>query len=93
MKPLVVPVPNLNGNSAESLQEQLTNIRQALNAALAAFSKASDCIHGRNFQTMLDGISYQRMAQEAWYERVTALEAMASEIYQIQIQIQKGQNS
>jgi hypothetical protein len=87
MKPLVTPVPNLNGNSAESLMEQLTDVRRALDNAIHAFALASDCIHGRNFQTMSEGDSLQRKAQEAWYERTAALNAMAKEILDMQLAI------
>jgi hypothetical protein len=92
MKPLIAPMPNLNGNTGTSLINPLSDVRHALEETLQAFAKASDCIHGRNFQTLPDGEAVRREAADAWYERMRALDAMKDEILAMQLTIQERDN-
>lgn len=70
MKLLVVPIINMNGNTADSLLDQLRGVMLSLSNAERAMAEASDVWHGRNFQTLKNGESISREAREAWHEQM-----------------------
>ena len=87
MRPLVVPIPNMNGNSADSLLHRASEIRLAVQATVEAIRSGHDLWHGRNFQTVLDGDIRQKLAQEAWHQRLAWLDELEREIEQLMIRM------
>jgi hypothetical protein len=88
INPLITPRANLNGNSKQSLVDMLLAVKHALEDADMAFVQASDCVHGRNFQSFGDrAMSMRGDAEDAWRERRLILQAMAAEIYALAIDI------
>lgn len=83
MKPLIVPTVNLNGNTAESLLEQLKELMTTLTAVEMAFANASDVVHGRNFQTLPKSGDVHYEAVQAWQERRTAIANINDELVQL----------
>ena len=87
-KPLIAPMPNLNGNSALSLVEQLQEYLDGLRHAQDALMACYDYWHGRNFQTLPNGEQLRRDAQDAWLERMNILSDLHTEAVNIAIQVQ-----
>lgn len=83
------PVVNLNGNSASSLVDQLKGVLTALTAVEQAMHNASDCWHGRNFQTLPDGEARQRATMDAWHERMRAIADTYNEVMAMALDVQK----
>jgi hypothetical protein len=90
MRKMINPVPNLNGNTAESLITPLGEVLTALHGLEKAMRGASACYHGRNFQTLPHGAEAQRAAQAAWHERFEWLSRFEHEIEDMRIAIQQG---
>jgi hypothetical protein len=88
---LPVPLPNMNGNSAESLIEQLRGILDAIRPLEKAIRHASDCWHGRNFQPLPPEQAklVQARAQDGWFERQKWLDAFEQEILEMAIKLQQ----
>lgn len=89
MKPMIYPTVNLNGTSREALVKQQRDIQQA-------FLNLKDAIraawpHGRDYQTHPDGWQIPtKDAQEAWSERVQALQAMQDDFLNLAVYIATG---
>ncbi len=83
MRPLIEPVPNLNGNGKRDLQLKANDIRATIHFAIDAIRAGADLWHGRNFQTVSDHITVQRLAQEGWHERLTWLAEFDKEVERI----------
>jgi hypothetical protein len=88
MKPLVNPVLNLNGNSADSLLEPLMEVLNRINALEVALAEASDVCHGRNFQTVADDHLLVE-ARQAWGQRRVMLVDLEHEITNMALDIQR----
>ena len=86
---MINPVPNLNGNSSESLMKQLGGVLTALHDLEKAMRGASDCYHGRNFQTVRFSVESQQAAQRAWHERFEWLSQFEREIEDMRLAIQQ----
>jgi len=89
MDPLLAPIPNLNGNSSESLLLQLGEVLTALHGLEKAMLGASDCWHGRNYQTVPFGAEMQRSAQEAWHQRFKWLAKFERDIEDMALVVQQ----
>lgn len=89
--PLVTPAPNLNGNSPESLIGQLMDVRASLSDVVDACRAASDCWHGRNFQSFgpEKGQALQMEAMEAWHQRIAWLTEFEQEVTNLAVEIQR----
>jgi hypothetical protein len=72
-KALAIPRVNMNGNSNESLVEQLTQAHASVQTAITALANA-DYAHGRNYQT----IPNPQVAQNAIEEHRERLQALIS---------------
>jgi hypothetical protein len=83
------PIPNLNGNSKESLITELRTILDALRDADETIGKASAVWHGRNFQTLRDGNAVQVRAQAAWDERRRMLNDFYKEVQDMAIEVSR----
>jgi hypothetical protein len=81
---LVISKVNCNGNTKQSLLDELTDIREKLDAAVNAL-KNSDYANGRNYQ--LNPAGEGREAYEQHSERVQTLERIAHELLEIQYEI------
>ena len=93
MDKLVVPTINLNGNTAESLVEQLKTVINAARELKLAIAAASDVTHGRNFQLSLDPITQRIDATHAWGERWAAANQMEDDFTELALAIQaQGRN-
>ena len=93
MEPLVTPIPNLNGNSATSLINQITDVMDTLRKAIDAYAKASgDLTHGRNFQTVENGEYQRQLGQDALRERMMMLHVMHEELQAMALEIQRYDN-
>jgi hypothetical protein len=88
MRDLIAPMPNLNGNSKDSLLKYLENIRRTIADLNAAIHVGSDLWHGRNFQLDPQGDFTSRLAREGWLQRLTVLEAWQHEVEEIMIKVQ-----
>ena len=93
MDKLVTPTINLNGNTAESLVEQLRTVIDAARLLKTAIAAASDVTHGRNFQTALDPVKARIDATHAWGERWAMIDRLEDEMTDLALAIQKqGRN-
>jgi hypothetical protein len=92
MRPLIEPVPNLNGNSKRDLQLKAADIRATVRFLLDAIQAGHDLWHGRNFQTVPDGTTVQRLAQEGWHERVSWLIEFDREVEMIMRGMDRGKD-
>ena len=81
---LIIPRVNLNGNTKQSLVDELSDIREKLDAAVSAL-KFSDYASGRNYQ--LNPAGEGREAYEQHSERVQLLERIAHELLEIQYEV------
>ena len=88
---LVSPVPNLNGNTHESIIEQLHKYSLILGDCIDAMRECSDCWHGRNFQTLENGQIWRDMAESAWRLRAETLGLMAKEVMALAVDVQRQQ--
>lgn len=95
MTPLITPVPNLNGNSADDLVRKLKAVLEALALVQERMMEASDVTHGRNFQHLIrlgDWSEHHRVvgqAQNAWGERRQMLNQFVIEITEMAAAIQE----
>jgi hypothetical protein len=92
MQPLIAPIPNLNGNSADSLVQQCRQILDAARELRDAIRNASDLVHGRNFQTLptvVAGLAREKAA-EAWRERQAWLRRFEAEVTEMALTIERG---
>src|SRR5262245_23098174 len=84
MKPLITPIVNLNGSSAEELMNYRLNVCKELEKAVEALFQGMP--HGRDYQTHpksreLGGYStVAEEAREAWRDRIEALRIINSEL-------------
>jgi hypothetical protein len=92
MQPLITPIPNLNGNSADSLVQQCRQILAATRALRDAIRNASDLVHGRNFQTLPAGVATvaRAAAEDAWRERQAWLSRFEAEVTEMALTIERG---
>lgn len=94
MKPLVNPVINLNGNSADDLLAKVLKVLNNLRLTQEAMMDASDLTHGRNFQHLIHGNDWSEHhslvsdAQQAWGERRHVLEDLEHELTNMALDIQ-----
>jgi hypothetical protein len=94
MKPLITPVPNLNGNSAGELIERLRALIDALTLAGERLADAGDVTHGRNFQHLIKGndwSEHNRVVNEARLalgERAMLIGQLINEFMALAINIQ-----
>jgi hypothetical protein len=88
MHPLIAPQLNLNGNTAESLMNQLKLVLHNIDHLREAMRAANDVNHGRNFQTMRYGDDVARQAQQAWAERINMIGALHDEVITLAMEIQ-----
>ena len=72
-------------SAVSSLDEALT----ALHDLEKAMRGASDCYHGRNFQTVRFSVESQQAAQRAWHERFEWLSQFEREIEDMRLAIQQ----
>ena len=87
---LLPPVPNLNGNTKESLQERLTELIHAIAGVEEAIVGCHDCWHGRNFQTLEGGDIIRSLAEGAWRLRMIAMAEMHHSIVELMMKIENG---
>lgn len=85
MKPLVLPQVNLNGTSRDELVRQQLAVLAAFRVLQQAMAEASP--NGRDYQ--LRPAEF-KPAQEAWWERMQAVEDMRREIETHAMAIQDG---
>jgi hypothetical protein len=88
MKPLITPVINLNGNTADDLLEKLKLVLHNINHLQQSMTGAHDVVHGRNFQTVHNADITRREARDAWVERVDWLNQFHSDILTMALEIQ-----
>ena len=88
MRKLITPISNLNGNTPESLIEQLKLVLHNINHLEASISSASDCWHGRNFQTVKDGDQVRLKAEFAWHDRREWLHQLHQDVTNMALEIQ-----
>jgi hypothetical protein len=65
------------------LQLRAADIRSTIHFLVDAIRAGADLWHGRNFQTVPDGTTVQRLAQEGWHERLTWLAEFDNEVERI----------
>jgi hypothetical protein len=85
---LAIPRSNNNGNTRESLVDELIDCRDKIDAALKVLC-ACEFTNGRNFQTYPDNSQYQ-LAREQHRARIAALENVNKELLEIAINIQEA---
>jgi hypothetical protein len=90
---LVTPRINLNGNTADSLVTQISDILDDINSLIETMSQYEGN-HGRNFQTVPDhggitGDLVARNARDAWTERLITLGEMRHEMLELGLAIQR----
>lgn len=85
MKNLITPRVHRNGTSKAELMRQIGAVRNSLAIAQAAMQKATP--NGRDYYTISDDACQQ--ARDAWFQRYDALNAIDSEMLDIQIEINK----
>jgi hypothetical protein len=89
-KPLLVPVVNLNGNSAHEMVDEVMDVRRALDGTISLLRKAvANVAHGRNFQTTEDVMRAVNEAQDAWVQRYIVLHIIQSELEDLALAIQR----
>lgn len=94
MTHFIVPVINLNGNSAEDLVDKLKLVIDRLRDVEAAMADANDVCHGRNFQHLIRGRDTTRHvlttmeAQQAWGERRHLISKIRDEVMTLALAIQ-----
>ena len=84
---LVVPVINLNGNTANDLLDKLRVVLSKTVDLQAAMIGASDVVHGRNFQTVESPEFARLEAVRAWRQRFEMLDAFLTEMREFAIAI------
>lgn len=87
---MIVPTININGNTKESLLEEIRIAHNALTMARCALQNMT--IHGRNFQTEPNGLElYSRSVDEQRdrIDRITGIMEELMEMYHM-IDIQGG---
>lgn len=93
MSTLAIPKVNRNGNTKDSLVNELRDVHDKLDAAVKAL-QSCEYFNGRNFQiqTALDGGVLANKAREEHAERVEALSKVRHEILELAYDIsQQGQ--
>jgi hypothetical protein len=85
-KPLITPLVNNNGATAQSLVAEQVAVIKALDAAIDAMAKATP--HGRDFQTHTTAFA-DIDARLAWHERMGVLIALKAEVTNNALAIQK----
>jgi hypothetical protein len=89
---LIPAQPNLNGNTEESLLNQLRSLMDSLRDVSECLSGCSDHWHGRNFlpQGSAEAQLMRKMAENAWRLRMDAINSMHEEVLALALEIQGG---
>lgn len=85
---LQTPIINLNGNTADSLLDQLRAVLLVMQDLEKAMAQASDVAHGRNFQTLPDARERTDQAIQAWHERRLMVAQLHNEVLVLAVGIQ-----
>lgn len=85
MKPLVTPIVNLNGSSAEHLINERLSIMTKIDELIVTLQHAMP--HGRDYQTHSTAFACED-ARKAWSERIQILREIRSDFVADAIAIQ-----
>ena len=88
MKSLALPRINLNGNTKQSILDEVMEIRNRVEYALKALREA-EFINGRNFKKYADKTIHQ-LALSQHQERIEKLEELSREMLTLAFEIQEA---
>ena len=84
---LVTPIPNLNGNSEESLLAMCRSVLECVTDLTNVIAESSDLWHGRNMLPQRTDSPRQRQAQDAWVQRRLWLDQFKADVTTLALEI------